>query len=171
MRCAREFVVSVVSFTEISRDLCMKRDVRESSWCLWCLLDHFFCREFSRISRFMFKSREITVKDTTDTTNSLAHLVSCQNLMRFHPKTPHFGVHKFSSRECSVHKPELSRNLVLCHVTYISTNQNALNFKISREIMRFQAIFFPFKEQSCYTALLKTVITSLLNPLLLKTIY
>ena len=41
-------------------------------------------------------------------------------------------------------------------MTYISTNQNALNFKISRENVRFQAIFFPFKEQSCYTALLKT---------------
>ena len=40
-------------------------------------------------------------------------------------------------------------------MTCISTNQNALNFKISRENLRFQAIFFPFKEQSCYTALLK----------------
>ena len=40
-------------------------------------------------------------------------------------------------------------------MTYTSTNQNALNFKISRENVRFQAIFFPFKEQSCYTALLK----------------
>ena len=94
--------------------------------------------------------------DTTDTTNSLAHLVSCWNLMIFHWKTPHFGVSKFWSRDCSVHKHELSRNLVLCHVTYISTNQNALNFKISRDNVRFQAIFFPFKEQSCYTALLKT---------------
>ena len=93
--------------------------------------------------------------DTTDTTNSLTHLVSCWNLMIFHLKTPHFGVRKFWSWDCSVHKHELSRNLVLCHVTYISTNQNALNFKISRENVRFQAIFFPFKEQSCYTALLK----------------
>ena len=40
-------------------------------------------------------------------------------------------------------------------MTYILTNQNALDFKISRENVRFQAIFFPFKEQSCYTALLK----------------
>ena len=77
----------MVSFTEILRELSMKQDVQESLWCLWCLLDHFY-HEFSRTSRFMLKSREISVKDTTDTTNSLAHLTSCSNLLRFHKKTP-----------------------------------------------------------------------------------
>ena len=81
----------------------------------------------------MSKSHEISLKDTT-----------------------FWFVCKFWSWDCSVHKPELSQNLVLCHVTYISTNQNALNLNISRENLRFQAIFVPFKEQSCYTALLKS---------------
>ena len=34
MRCAREFVVSVVSFSQISGDFRGKRDVRETLWCL-----------------------------------------------------------------------------------------------------------------------------------------
>ena len=38
------------------------------------------------------------------------------------------SVRKFWSQEFGVHKPELSRNLILCHVTCISTNQNAPNF-------------------------------------------
>ena len=85
---------------------------------------------------------EISWELLMDTTNSLTHLVSCWNLMRIGLKTPHCGVRKFWSRHCGVHKPELSQNLILCHVTYISTNQNALNFKISRENVRFHAIFF-----------------------------
>ena len=81
----REFVVSVVSvvpFTQISRDFRGKRDVRESSWCLWCpllksreisggnemcervrgvrgVLYSYRHHELSRTSRFPLKSREI----------------------------------------------------------------------------------------------------------------
>ena len=51
----------MVSFSQISRDFGMNRDVWESSWCLWCLWHH----ELSRTSCFMPKSREISLIDIT----------------------------------------------------------------------------------------------------------
>ena len=70
---------SVVSISQISWDFGMKLDVRESSWCQ----RHHRHHKLSCTSRFMPKSREIWLIDTTDTMNSLAHLVSCRNLTRF----------------------------------------------------------------------------------------
>ena len=53
---------------------------------------HHRHHKFSHTSHFIPKSHEIwlidttmwCLKDTTDTTKSLAHLISCQNLVRFH---------------------------------------------------------------------------------------
>ena len=53
-------------------------------------------------------------------------------------------------------KLQISWNHILCHVTCTSQPIKAFkNSKISREILKFQEIFLPFKEQSCFTDLLK----------------
>ena len=77
-RCAREFVVSVVSFTQISRDFRGKRDVRESSWCLWCPLLLKTPQSLPHISFPPEISRDLTkghhrhhTKTTKSTKNSL----------------------------------------------------------------------------------------------------
>ena len=43
-------------------------------------------------------------------------------------------------------KPEISQNLILGHVTTVSTNQNSGNFQILWDIMRLAKNIFPFKE-------------------------
>ena len=64
---------NVVSFSEISWDCGMKWDVRENSWCLWCLLVK--SREISAWNETCERFHGVcgVFKDTTDTTNSLAH--------------------------------------------------------------------------------------------------
>ena len=52
----------LVSISQISWDFGMKQDVRESSWCLWCLWHH----KLSCTSCLMPKSCEIWLIDTTD---------------------------------------------------------------------------------------------------------
>ena len=70
---------SVVSISQISWDFSMKQDVRESSWCLWCLLVK--SRKISAWNKMCKRVRGVC--GVFDTMNSLTHLVSCRNLMRF----------------------------------------------------------------------------------------
>ena len=64
-------------------------------------------------------------------------------------------VFKKPSLLCGVIKLEVVQNLILNHVTIVSTNKNVGNSQILRDIMRFVKNI-PFKEQHCLqTALLK----------------
>ena len=66
------------------------------------------------------------------------------------------GVHNFWSEKCGVlnmNSHEISfYTMWLC----FSANQNPPNCSRPRENVWFQVFFFPFKEQSCFTALLKS---------------
>ena len=65
------------------------------------------------------------------------------------------GVHNFWSEKCGVHN--INSHKISFHVMWLGfwTNQNPPNCTKPGENVRFQAFFFPFKEQSCFTALLK----------------
>ena len=76
-------VFFVVSFSEISGNLSMKRDVRESWWCLWCLLlkSHEIWA-WNEICR-RIHNKKWSNGHHRHYMNSLAHLGSCSNLVRF----------------------------------------------------------------------------------------
>ena len=57
-------------------------------------------------------------------------------------------VFKKPSLLCGVIKLEVVQNLILNHVTIVSTNKNVGNSQILRDIMRFVKNI-PFKEQHC----------------------
>ena len=149
----------VVSFSQISWHFSTKQDVQENLWCLWCLLVKSL--EISAWNKMCERIHGVlSWKMLLKTPQHLLHISFHAEISRDLGKnTPHCGVIVVSVN--SNHNIVVSislnsyENLISCHVTCISTNQNPPNFKISRENLRLQAIFFPFKEQSCYTALLK----------------